>query len=84
MKASPICISTFSSQLIMDGVAGTSAKQLNAPYAERWGLLKDVMGRLYMDEKKKVKDIVKIMKADYQFYASSVVIYLSYIIHRLR
>jgi hypothetical protein len=68
----------------MDGVAGASADQLNAPYAERWGLLKDVMARLYVDEKKKLKDIVEIMKAEYRFYASSVLIYLSNCIHRFR
>jgi hypothetical protein len=65
----------------MDGVAGLSTDQLNAPYAERWDLLKDVMARLYMDEKKKLKDIVEIMKTDYRFYATSVMIYLSYPIH---
>ncbi len=64
--------STFSSQSIMDGIAGPSTNHLNVPYAERWGLLKDVMARLYMDEKKKLKEIVEIMKADYRFYASSV------------
>lgn len=65
----------------MDGVAGGSADQLNAPYAERWGLLKDVMARLYLDEKKKLKEIVEIMKAEYQFYASSVSIFPSNCMH---
>ena len=65
----------------MDGIAEASVDQLSAPYAERWGLLKDVMARLYVDEKKKFKDIVEIMKADYQFYASSVIIicHISYL-----
>ncbi|KAE8444540.1 hypothetical protein EG329_014464 [Mollisiaceae sp. DMI_Dod_QoI] len=54
----------------MDGTAGPSTNHLNVPYAERWGLLKDVMARLYMDEKKKLKEIVEIMKAEYRFYAS--------------
>lgn len=49
---------------------GVSPDQLNAPYAERWGLLKDVMARLYLEEKKTVKQIVQIMTRDYSFYAS--------------
>lgn len=48
--------------------------QLDAPYAERWELLKPVMSQLYIDEKKKLKDIVKIMAAEYKFFASSVLI----------
>lgn len=59
----------------MDGITGpSSVDQLKAPYAERWGLLKGVMVRLYMDEEKQVKDIAKIMEAEYKFYASSVLI----------
>ncbi len=56
----------------MDGIADVSAAHLTAPYAERWGLLKDVMARLYIEEKRKLKEIVEIMKAEYRFYASSV------------
>jgi hypothetical protein len=54
-----------------------SADQLNAPYAERWGLLKDVMVQLYLRERKQLKEISEIMKINYQFYASSVTIHLS-------
>jgi hypothetical protein len=58
----------------MDGTAGpSSVDQLNAPYAKRWELLKDVMVRLYMKEEKPVKEIAKFMEMEYKFYASSVV-----------
>ncbi len=66
----------------MDDIAGPSTDHLKASYAERWVLLKDVMGRLYTDEKKKLKDIVEIMKAEYQFYASSVLNYLQFFLLR--
>jgi hypothetical protein len=56
----------------MDGTAEVPASQLDAPYAERWALLKGVMSQLYIEEKKKLKDIVEIMKVEYKFYASSV------------
>jgi predicted HTH domain antitoxin len=48
--------------------------QLQAPYAERWELLKDVMVRLYMKEKKTVKKIAEFMEMEYKFFASSVFI----------
>jgi len=67
----------------MDGVAGPSVDQLKAPYAERWGLLKDVMVRLFIEEKKQFKEIAKIMEAEYRFYASSVLIYSSQFLHKL-
>ncbi|KUJ20815.1 uncharacterized protein LY89DRAFT_779513 [Mollisia scopiformis] len=54
----------------MDGIAGPSVDQLNAPYAERWGLLKEVMVRLFLEEGKKYKEIVKIMEIEYKFYAT--------------
>ena len=65
----PLTIKT-ANRFIMDSVSGPSADHLNAPYAQRWELLKDVMTRLYMDERKKYKEIVKIMESEYQFYAS--------------
>ncbi|PVH82419.1 hypothetical protein DL98DRAFT_586407 [Cadophora sp. DSE1049] len=54
----------------MEGIAESSNAQLNAPYAERWELLKDIMVHLYIDEKTQLKDLVAMMKARYQFYAS--------------
>lgn len=54
----------------MDSVAEVSDAHLKAPYAERWGLLKVVMARLYLDEGRKLKDIVEIMKVEYRFFAS--------------
>jgi hypothetical protein len=54
----------------MENLVGASPDHLNAPYAERWGLLKNVMARLYLDENKTVKQIVEIMIRDYRFYAS--------------
>lgn len=56
----------------MEGIAESSNAQLNAPYAERWELLKDIMVHLYIDENTKLKDLVAMMKARYQFYASLV------------
>jgi hypothetical protein len=67
----------------MDGLAGPSVDQLKAPYGERWGLLKAVMVRLFIEDKKKFKDIAKIMEVEYQFYASSVMICLSQFLHTL-
>ena len=57
----------------MEGAPPVSADQLKAPYSERWALLKDVMEWLYLEQKKKFKDIVQIMKTQYQFYASLVI-----------
>ncbi len=54
----------------MEGIVESSNDQLNAPYAERWELLKDIMVHLYIDENTKLKDLVAMMKARYQFYAS--------------
>jgi len=56
----------------MNGAPPVSADQLNAPYLERWTMLKDVMTWLYLDqeEKLKLKEIVDIMRDYYQFYAS--------------
>ncbi|CZR53627.1 uncharacterized protein PAC_03507 [Phialocephala subalpina] len=54
----------------MNNLSGPAVDQLDSPYSERWELLKDVMVQLYMQEKKQVKEIVKIMEADYKFYAS--------------
>ncbi|KAH8656006.1 hypothetical protein BGZ60DRAFT_567862 [Tricladium varicosporioides] len=54
----------------MDSTAEISDDHLKAPYAERWGLLKKVMARLYIDEGRKLKEIVEIMKTEYRFYAS--------------
>jgi hypothetical protein len=61
----------------MEGVARAPVDHRNVSYAERWELLKDVIAELYLgDKKKKLKEIVEIMKRDYQFYASSVMIFL--------
>ena len=64
----------------MDGTSKPSTDQLNAPYAERWELLKDIMTRLYVDEKKKFKDIVKIMEKEYRFYASLVLFHVNHLL----
>jgi hypothetical protein len=61
----------------MSHITEPSADQLNAPYAVRWGLLKDVMVHLYLTERKQLKQISEIMKISYKFYASSVTIHLS-------
>jgi hypothetical protein len=59
----------------MDNVPGPSTDQLNAPYAQRWELLKAALAGLFLDEKKTYKEIVEILKRDYQFYATSVLIH---------
>lgn len=54
----------------MASTAGPSIDQLSATYAQRWELLKDVMVRLFMEEGKQYKQIVKIMETEYKFYAT--------------
>ncbi|KAL2072966.1 hypothetical protein VTL71DRAFT_10290 [Oculimacula yallundae] len=50
--------------------AEVSSSHLDVPYAQRWEILKPILSRLYIDEKKGVKEIVNIMQAEYRFYAS--------------
>jgi Clr5 domain len=42
----------------------------DVPYNERWELLKPFMEQLYIQEKRKLPDVVDIMKSRHKFYAS--------------
>jgi hypothetical protein len=39
------------------------------PFPERWELLKPVLKRLYFDEKRKLPEIISLMKSTYNFDA---------------
>ena len=41
----------------------------NVPFSERWELLKPDLERLYLDEKRKLPEIIEIMKSQYEFDA---------------
>jgi hypothetical protein len=55
----------------MEGlVQGSGPSYSDVPYNERWELLQPFMEQLYIQEKKKLHEIVDIMKIRHNFYAS--------------
>lgn len=68
----PSVRSLLFSTFIMEGAPPVSIEHLNAPYSERWLLLKDVMAWLYLEQPKNLplKVVVQLMQRHYQFYAS--------------
>jgi Clr5 domain len=55
----------------MEGSVQNSAPSYSdVPYDKRWELLKPYLEQLYIQEKRKLSEIVEIMKSRHMFYAS--------------
>lgn len=55
----------------MEDFEDPSVEQVTSvPYAERWELLKTVILRLFIEERKILKDVVTIIELRYKFFAS--------------
>jgi hypothetical protein len=55
----------------MEGIVENSAPSFSdVSYDKRWGMLKPYLEQLYIQEKRKLSDIVEIMKSRHKFYAS--------------
>ncbi|KAH8787302.1 hypothetical protein BGZ57DRAFT_968841 [Hyaloscypha finlandica] len=53
-----------------DVAQGSFPSFSDEPYSERWELLKPFLEQLYIVEKRKVHEVVDLMKSRHQFYAS--------------
>jgi hypothetical protein len=55
----------------MDSSPASAPPQLpsDAPFTEKWELLKPYLERLYLDEKRKLPEVVQIIKTQYGFDA---------------
>lgn len=58
----------------MDAVGPSFQAELAAtvPFHERWEVLRPIIEQLYVQEKRRLLEVMKIMKADYAFDAESV------------
>lgn len=55
----------------MEGIPENSDPSYSdVPYEKRWELFKPYLEQLYIQEKRKLSDIVNIMKSQRKFYAS--------------
>jgi hypothetical protein len=55
----------------MEGIAENSEPSYSeVPYENRWELFKPYLAQLYIQERRKLSDIVNIMKTQRKFYAS--------------
>lgn len=61
----------YASSHFHHGTVGQGAPRslLDVPFNERWELLKPTIERLYIDEKRKLPDVMKILKDQYGFDA---------------
>ncbi|MCJ1441074.1 MAG: hypothetical protein MMC23_001560 [Stictis urceolatum] len=55
---------------VLDWGWGYPSLDLNVHYEKKWGVLEPVLRRLYLDEERKLQDIIQTLKEVYGFYAS--------------
>jgi Clr5 domain len=65
-----LCRNAFRIPTMEGSTQNSGPSYSDVPYNKRWELLKPYLEKLYIQEKRKLSDIVDIMKSQHKFYAS--------------